>query len=65
MSRQLSCQVVNSKELLENLIFVINSKRLSNVIKKLDLTWISCDSLHNWLKTQSRFIAMISSLIAR
>ena len=27
--------LINSKELLENLILVINSKRLSNVIKKV------------------------------
>ena len=27
--------------------------------KKLDITWISCDSLHAWLQTQSRFLAMV------
>ena len=32
-----------------NLILVINSKRLSRVIKNLNKTWISCDSLHAWL----------------
>ena len=37
---------INSKELLENLILVINSKILSNVIKKLNITWVSCDCLH-------------------
>ena len=26
---------------------------------------MSCDSLHAWFKAQSRFIAMVSSLIAR
>ena len=36
-------------ELLENLILVINSKILSNFIKKKDITLISCDSLHAWL----------------
>ena len=41
--------VIHSEELLENLILVIASKRLSNVIKQLDRTWISCDSLHAWL----------------
>ena len=40
---------INSKELLENLILVINFKMLSNFIKKLDIIWISCDSLHVWL----------------
>ena len=38
--------VITSKELLENLILVIYSKRLSNVIKTLYITWISCDILH-------------------
>ena len=50
---------------VENLILVINSKRLSNVIKRLDITWISCDSLHAWCKHNHVFIAMVSSLIAR
>ena len=35
------------------------------IIKQLDITWISCGSLHIWLLTQSRFIAMVSPLIAR
>ena len=39
---------INSKELLENLILVINSKELSTVIKRLDITWISCESQHAW-----------------
>ena len=30
-----------------------------------DITWMSCDSLHAWFKTHSRFIAMVFSLIAR
>ena len=38
-------------------------KRLLNVIKELDTTWILCNSLHAWLLTQSRFIAMVSALI--
>ena len=39
--------IINSKELLGNLILVIISKRLSNVIKKrLVITKISCDSMH-------------------
>ena len=33
--------------------------------KKWNTTWILCDSLHAWLQTQLRFIAMVSSLIAR
>ena len=37
---------INLKELLESLILVINLKRLLNVIKEWDTTWISCDSLH-------------------
>ena len=24
-------------------------KKISNVLKRLDITWISCDSLHSWL----------------
>ena len=40
-------------------------ERLLNVIKEWDTAWISCDSLHAWLRTQSRLIAMVSSLIAR
>ena len=41
---------ISSKELLEDLILVINSKRISNVIKKkLDITWIPCYRLHAWL----------------
>ena len=31
----------------------------------LDISWMSCDSLHAWFKTQSWFIAMVSSLTAR
>ena len=53
------------KELLESLIRVINLKRLLNVIKEWDATWISCKSLHARLRTQSRLIAVVSSLIAR
>ena len=34
-----------------------------SVIKEWDATWISCDSLHAWLWTQSRLIAMVSSLL--
>ena len=33
--------------------------------KKMDITWISCDSLHAWLQTQSRVLAVASSSIAR
>ena len=41
---------ISSKELLEDLILVINSKRISNIIKKkLDITWIPCYRLHAWL----------------
>ena len=31
----------------------------------MDITWISCDSLHAWLQTQSRVLAVASSSIAR
>ena len=41
--------IINLKELLKNLTLVINLKRLINVIKEWDTTWISCDSLHAWL----------------
>ena len=58
-------KLISSKELLEDLILVIISKRFSNVIKKLDITWVSCDSLHAWLLTQPWFIAIVSSVIAR
>ena len=37
------------KRLLENLILVINLKRLLNVMKEWDTAWISCDSQHAWL----------------
>ena len=43
---------INPNKSLENLILVINSKRLSNVIKRyktLDLTWKSGGGLHVWL----------------
>ena len=29
--------------------------------KKMDITWISCDSLHAWFQTQSRVLAVASS----
>ena len=39
---------------------------IDETLKKRDITLIqSCDSMHTWLLTQSRFINMISSLIAR
>ena len=50
--------VYKLKKMLENLILVINLKRLLNVIKEWATTWLSCDSLHAWLLTQSWFIAM-------
>ena len=41
-----------------------NRKSISiKVIQMLNVTWISCDNLHAWLSTQSRFIAMVSSLM--
>ena len=56
----------NCKQLLESLILVTNLKRLLNFIKqKWNTAWKACDSLHAWLVTQSRLIAMVSSLIAR
>ena len=42
-----------------------DSKDYQMLQKKLDITRISCDSLHTWLKAQARFTAMVSSLIAR
>ena len=33
--------------------------------KKMDITLISCDSLHAWLQTQSQVLAVASSSIAR
>ena len=57
-----------SKDLLESLKFLINSKSYLNINKInifFDITWISCDSLHVWLQTQSQFTGMVSSLIAR
>ena len=47
---------INSKELLENLILVIISKKIliKRYKKKFDITWISCDSLHVWLLTRER-----------
>ena len=42
---------------------MINLKRLLNVIKEWYTTWISFGSLHGWLLTLSRLIAMVSSLI--
>ena len=38
-------------------------KETSKRYKKLDITWISCNSLYFWLQTQLQFIAMVSSLI--
>ena len=35
-----------SKESFESLLFLIKSKRYSNVIKYLDITWILCARLH-------------------
>ena len=42
------------------------SDQFKKIIKRYikDITWMSCDSLHAWFKTQSRFIALDSSLIA-
>ena len=37
--------------------FTDQFKKIIKRHKKLDITWISCDSLHTW------FIAMVSSLI--
>ena len=59
---------INSKELLVGPNLVINLKKIIkhlNVIKMVDTTWISCDCLHVWLLTQSPFIDMVSSSIAR
>ena len=41
--------VYRFKRLLENLILIINLKKLLNVIKEWDTTWVSCDSQHAWL----------------
>ena len=40
---------ITLKELLESIVLVINLKRVLNVIKEWDTTWISCNSLHAWL----------------
>ena len=48
------------KRIVRKIILVINSKRLSNVIYRLDITCMSCDSLHAWFYTQSRCIAMVT-----
>ena len=39
--------------------------KLSNVITGCETAWMSCNSLHALFQTQSRVIAMVSSLIAR
>ena len=44
-----------------NLILVFNSKRLSNVIKMLDITWISCLVVN----PITIYSYIVSSLIAR
>ena len=56
----MAIKFINLKELLESLVLVINLKRLLkfNVIKEKDRAWVSCDSLYDWLWTQSRFIAI-------
>ena len=46
-------------------ITVRNPKIIKRYKKKMDITWISCDSLHAWLQTQSRVLAVASSSIAR
>ena len=46
--------------------FVVNYKRLSNVMKKtlmLAVVWILCDNLYTWLWAMSRFV--IDFLIGR
>ena len=53
------------KELFKSPILVINFKRLLNIIKEWDTTWIPCDSLYAWLSNQSRLIAKVFTLIAR
>ena len=55
---------IHSWPVASNLALVINLKRLLNVIKEWYTTWISCNSLHAWLWTHSRLIAMVCSLIA-
>ena len=58
----MAIEFINLNELLENIISVINLKILLNVIKKWGTTWISCDSLHAWLLTQSLLIGIFSRL---
>ena len=41
--------------------FSAQSRKIFNRYKKMNITWISCDSLHS----QIRCIAMFSSFIAR
>ena len=40
--------VYKFKRIVGNPNLVINSKILSSLIKRLDITWMSCDSLHAW-----------------
>ena len=54
-----------SKESLESIPSMITQKRSSIIINEWDIAWILCGSLHVWLYTQLRFIAMDSSLIER
>ena len=41
--------VYKFKRIVKKITLVINSKRLSNVTYWLDITWMSCDSLHAWV----------------
>ena len=55
-----------SKELLKKYISSDQFKKIIKLYKKkLDITWMSCNSLQAWLYTQSLFIARVSSLIGR
>ena len=48
-----------------DLVYKFNSKILSNVIKRLDIAWMSCDNLQAWILTQSRFRAMAPPLLSK
>ena len=49
VSDKLKVRPLRQGNLPSRLILVINLKRLLNVSKEWDTTWISCDSLHAWL----------------
>ena len=57
--------VYKFKIIVRNPNFCDQFKKIIKRYKKMNITWISCDSLHEWLQTQSRVLAVASSSIAR